>query len=62
MKKVTLSILLVIFTQAAIAKKFDFVALGDTAYNLPDDLTVYEQLIEKINAASPAFSIHAGDT
>ena len=61
-KKMTLSILLVIFTQTAIAKKFDFVALGDTAYNLPDDLPVYEKLIEKINAASPAFSIHVGDT
>ncbi|MBL4681569.1 MAG: hypothetical protein JKY88_12710 [Pseudomonadales bacterium] len=42
--------------------KFDFVALGDTAYNLPDDLPVYEALIKKINQSKPAFSIHVGDT
>ena len=44
------------------AEKFDFVALGDTAYNLPDDVPVYEALTEKINASRPAFSIHVGDT
>ncbi|MCZ6641374.1 MAG: hypothetical protein O7F71_07345, partial [Gammaproteobacteria bacterium] len=44
------------------AEKFDFVALGDTAYNLPDDIPDYEKLIEKINASNPAFSIHVGDT
>ncbi|MFT6750785.1 MAG: hypothetical protein ACJA2O_000965 [Candidatus Azotimanducaceae bacterium] len=41
---------------------FDFVALGDTAYNLPQDLPKYEALIKKINAVKPAFSIHVGDT
>jgi hypothetical protein len=47
---------------AAAAERFDFVVLGDTAYNLPDDYTVYARLIERINAAAPAFSIHVGDT
>ena len=43
------------------ADKFEFVALGDTAYHLPDDLPIYAALIDKINAANPAFSIHVGD-
>lgn len=44
------------------AAKFDFVALGDTAYNLPGDLPKYTTLIGKINQSKPAFSIHIGDT
>ncbi len=47
---------------SAQAERFDFVALGDTAYNLPGDYPVYARLIERINAAKPAFSIHVGDT
>ncbi len=47
---------------SAAAEQFDFVALGDTAYNLPADYPVYERLINQINAAEPAFSIHVGDT
>jgi len=43
------------------AEKFDFVALGDTAYRMPEDQPLYEALIDKINAANPAFSIHVGD-
>ena len=50
------------FCASAVAEQFDFVALGDTAYNLPADYPVYARLIEKINAAEPAFSIHVGDT
>ena len=46
----------------ALAKPFDFVALGDTAYNLPDDYPVYRALIQTINSANPAFTIHVGDT
>ena len=46
----------------ALAKPFHFVALGDTAYNLPDDYPVYRALIETINSTSPAFTIHVGDT
>ena len=44
------------------AETFSFVALGDTAYNLPKDVLVYEALIATINKAQPAFSIHVGDT
>jgi len=44
------------------AESFSFVALGDTAYDIPDDYPLYRSLIATINAASPAFSIHVGDT
>ena len=47
---------------AAHAERFDFVALGDTAYNPSVDYPVYEALIARINKAKPAFSIHVGDT
>lgn len=40
---------------------FTFVALGDTAYH-PKSYTRYENLIDRINAKKPAFSIHVGDT
>lgn len=43
------------------AEPFDFVALGDTAYNVPEDYPAYEALIDTINAAEPAFSVHVGD-
>ena len=45
-----------------LAKPFDFVALGDTAYYVPRDYPVYRALIRTINSANPAFSIHVGDT
>ncbi len=41
--------------------KFSFVALGDTAYNIPEDYPTYQALIRKINDSQPAFSIHVGD-
>ena len=47
---------------SARGETFSFVALGDTAYNLPQDLPVYDALIQRINQAKPAFSIHVGDT
>lgn len=46
---------------AAQAERFDFVALGDTAYNGEKDEPVYARLIARINQARPAFSIHVGD-
>ncbi|MFZ5718013.1 MAG: hypothetical protein ACOY5Y_00950 [Pseudomonadota bacterium] len=45
-----------------LAEQFNFVALGDTAYTLPRDLPTYDALIQRINKARPAFSIHVGDT
>jgi hypothetical protein len=47
---------------AVAAPPFSFVALGDTTYSIPEDNPLYERLIGAINAASPAFSIHVGDT
>ncbi len=47
---------------SAHAEKFDFVALGDTAYNLQADYPIYAKLIARINLLKPAFSIHVGDT
>ncbi len=44
------------------AEPFTFVALGDTAYEIPDDYPAYEKLISIINQSKPAFSIHIGDT
>jgi hypothetical protein len=55
-------ILSLMFCMNVRAEQFDFVALGDTAYNLEVDLPVYERLIETINRIRPAFSIHVGDT
>lgn len=46
----------------AAAEQFSFVALGDTTYAIPDDYPLYISLINTINASSPAFSIHVGDT
>lgn len=47
---------------AAQAERFEFVAIGDTAYNPSVDYPVYEALIARINKAKPAFTIHVGDT
>ncbi len=53
---------LIAFAPATVtAEPFDFVALGDTAYNVPKDYPVYEALIDTINEVEPAFSIHVGD-
>lgn len=51
----------VLFSGPLSAEPFDFVALGDTAYNAPEEYPAYEALIDTINAAEPAFSIHVGD-
>ncbi len=44
------------------AEAFNFVALGDTAYEVPADYPAYTKLIAIINHSKPAFSIHVGDT
>ncbi len=41
---------------------FSFVAVGDTAYVVPQDYPAFDALIEAINQARPRFSIHIGDT
>ena len=44
------------------ADGFEFVALGDMPYELPDDYARFDRLIAAINKIKPAFSIHVGDT
>jgi hypothetical protein len=55
-------LLAALFATSATAEPFSFVALGDTTYAQPADNHIYSQLIDAINAAQPAFSIHVGDT
>jgi len=57
-----LAIALLAGGNAAAARPFTFVALGDTTYSQPADNPLYEKLIATINGAHPAFSIHIGDT
>lgn len=40
---------------------FNFMAMGDMPYRVPDDYARFDRLIAAINAAKPAFSIHVGD-
>jgi hypothetical protein len=55
-------LLAALFATSASAEPFSFIALGDTTYAPPADNQLYGQLIDAINAAQPAFSIHVGDT
>ena len=59
--RTALAAVLFLCVPGARADQFDFVALGDTAYRVPEDLPAYDALIDTINAAKPAFSIHVGD-
>lgn len=48
---------------AALAEPFKFIALGDMPYGEPAVVNPhFETLIETINARSPAFTVHIGDT
>lgn len=47
---------------AAEAQRFDFIAFGDMPYSVPADYARVDRLIDRINAASPAFTIFVGDT
>lgn len=42
-------------------ERFDFVALGDTAYEGAADDRAYAALVDRINRQQPAFTIHVGD-
>jgi hypothetical protein len=55
-------LLAALFAAPAAADPFSFVALGDTTYAPPADNPLYGELIDAINGARPAFSIHVGDT
>ena len=60
-KQFVLAVLLAVAAQPAAAQPFEFVALGDTPYKLPDDYVKFDRLIAAINARKPSFSIHVGD-
>lgn len=47
---------------AQTTQSFEFIALGDMPYKLPDDEFRYERLISEINKINPSFSIFIGDT
>lgn len=59
--KIWTALLCALLTGNAAAAPFDFVALGDTAYNGEADDPAYTALIDRINQARPAFTIHVGD-
>jgi len=40
---------------------FDFIAIGDMPYTMDMERPGYDRLIEAINSANPAFTIHVGD-
>jgi hypothetical protein len=40
---------------------YEFVAIGDVPYYVPDDYPAWERLIGAINRANPAFTVHVGD-
>jgi hypothetical protein len=43
------------------AAPFEFVAFGDMPYKTPQDFPRFDRMIEAVNTAKPAFSIHIGD-
>ncbi|MCY4657261.1 MAG: metallophosphoesterase [Gammaproteobacteria bacterium] len=61
MKQLLSLILSVLVCYQLHAEPFKFVALGDTAYGGAAVKAKYHELIDLINQAKPAFSIHIGD-
>lgn len=43
-------------------KAFEFIALGDMPYRLPDDIPRFDRLIAAVNGLKPVFTVHVGDT
>jgi hypothetical protein len=60
--KVVSVLFVLLLSPSLCAESFRFVALGDTAYEIPQDYPGYQALIARINEDKPAFSIHIGDT
>ena len=61
MKKTIVAVALVLISFGISAEKFEFVAIGDTAYQGEPSIEAYAQLIELINEQDIAFSVHVGD-
>jgi len=53
---------LVVAALPASAQRFDFMAFGDMPYTVPADYEKVERLVDRINAAAPAFTVFIGDT
>ena len=47
---------------AAGPNTFEFAAMGDVPYKIPNDYPAVDRLIAAINASKPAFTLHVGDT
>lgn len=52
---------LVVAPVMAQSSSFEFVAIGDTPYVIPNDYPRFDRLIGAINKAKPSFTIHVGD-
>ncbi|MCP5180251.1 MAG: hypothetical protein H6994_10240 [Pseudomonadales bacterium] len=61
LRDLALTVVVCLLSFPVSAARFDFVAFGDTAYNLPADIPVLDGLIGRINATKPAFVVHVGD-
>ncbi len=64
MRLPALACLAILAASPALAQRFDFVALGDMPYTTPgapNEAERYDRLIDRINAAAPAFTVHVGD-
>jgi len=46
---------------AGAEEAFEFVAIGDVPYFVPEDYPAWERLIGAINRSNPAFTVHVGD-
>ena len=55
------SFALILTAQTKKNDNFYFTAFGDMPYFLPDDYAKFENVIKKINAENPAFTVNVGD-
>lgn len=55
------ALMLAVPAQAAGPDAFDFVAIGDMPYKIPDDYAKFDRVISAINGVKPAFTVHVGD-
>lgn len=53
--------ILVFSCQTKSTAYFDFMAIGDLPYHLPEDFECLQNIITEINAVKPAFTVHIGD-
>ncbi len=61
MKNLFASLCMALIAIGTLAERFEFIAIGDTAYQGEPSIAAYERLIALINKQDIAFSIHVGD-